>query len=209
MTHEITKHGFHLVPHELEVYRRLSDLPSRAQLAFAIGCAEQLYPAYASLCRKLGVTDARELRDFIDRLWLHVSGERLLGDNDLSLIQQRLESMPTGDLDDYSIPRIAAEHALSAVWRAAAACRGDSAVEATKAAGLLDDVPFQEASDEQWGDFRGVAEPEHVDRVVKATDEDPRLKGAWAWEDRALDLLRARPDLPPDVLSFLRTPDAV
>lgn len=92
--------SFRLNPY-LQVLRvRLEKLPESHRIAFAAAACERLSPFYEITAKSIETWDKDFFRDFLNKLWGHISGKPL-EEEDVNRLKKRLLVLDLGENDEY------------------------------------------------------------------------------------------------------------
>jgi len=135
---------------EIELSRKIEQLPAQVRAAFAAACTERMLPAYARFSAKTNRGDPRILEQILTRLWKDLAGEPM-SDGDLEAqIETCMELIPREDDGPWVIEQAAAEDATAALAYALRCRRSGLAKEAAWAARrayeALDDYAINHAN---------------------------------------------------------------
>jgi uncharacterized protein YjaG (DUF416 family) len=104
-------------------------LPQRTQAAFAVACAERLYPAYAAFVTSSGREDHGLVRHTLDVAWEGARSGSVQGEDPAALFELSVALIPSDDSGQDPIPAHAADAIAAAAYglQAAAGLDKDAA----------------------------------------------------------------------------------
>ncbi len=183
-----------LAEYDLALKARLKGLPRRTQAAFAVACAERLYPSYAAFLAAGGRDDEALVRQALDLAWEGATAGLVQHADPADLVERCVALIPDADAET-----TIATHADDAIAAAAYALQAAAGLEsgaagwaAQRVTDALDAFVLSNDVDGTLPDAEHrVWEHPLVQRELSRREDDlRRLDGAQDWP-AAVDAVRA------------------
>lgn len=100
---------------EAALVRDLGRVGRNSRIAFAAACAERLFPAYDNFCRRAGRGDRDALAGILKRVWQHLLGDKMSGEQVRADLQRCMELIPGEDDEPWVDEQAYADDAASAI----------------------------------------------------------------------------------------------
>jgi hypothetical protein len=177
---------------EAVLVRDLARLARHARVAFAASRAQRLFPAYEDFCRRAGRGDPEALAGILERVWLHLLGDPMSGDEIRAALDGCLRLIP-GEEDE--------------PWIDEQAYADDAASAIAYTLGALDTGEAQEAA---WAARRAYEAADHyvVHRLGVASESQvlahPIVQGELSRQRRDLVELLGAPQGSPELFARFR-----
>lgn len=93
----------------------LARMSNKSRVAFAVACAERMFPVYEEFCKKSGKGELLVLSGILERIWQHVFGEEMDAALVAEALRQSMLLIPSEEDEGWMDERECAEDEVSAI----------------------------------------------------------------------------------------------
>lgn len=175
---------FRLSPFLEDLRKELSMLPTEHKVAFALYCAERLFPLYVALSKSIGSSDESTFRVLLDELWIRIHANNMPQQRIVQFSDQ-LQEIDLGEegcCDEWD----GAVDAVGAVALTLETWRNGSSASAAKAAGNLLNRVYQRLLDEAVGTTYLLSASEDLD-LTRRIENHAAMQGV---REQLLEIVR-------------------